>query len=64
MTSGFFRLGGLVPDYECSDPENKFYLQSNVVRKNQAAACEKVRSCQNLTTHNAWVSIFEEFEVG
>lgn len=62
MTAGFFRLGGLVPDYECRDENNKFYLNSNQVRKNQAAACEMVRGCKNVTTHNAWVSIFEEFE--
>lgn len=64
MTTGFFRLGGLVPDYECTDVDKKFYLSSNQVRKNQAAACDMVRSCKNLTAHNAWVSIFQEFEVG
>jgi hypothetical protein len=63
MATSFFRLGGLVPDYECADLDNKFYINSNQVRKNQAAACEMVRSCKNLTAHNAWVSIFQEFEV-
>ncbi|KAI6175800.1 hypothetical protein M3Y97_00728900 [Aphelenchoides bicaudatus] len=62
MTTGFFRLGGLVPDYQCADTNNKFFLNSNQVRKNQTAACELIRSCQNITITNHWVSIFQEFE--
>ncbi|KAI6214276.1 Ligand-gated ion channel 50 [Aphelenchoides besseyi] len=61
MSTGFFRLGGLVPDYQCLDSNNTFYLTSNEVRRNSSHACSMVKGCSNLQTHNAWVSIYEEF---
>ncbi|CAD5219764.1 unnamed protein product [Bursaphelenchus okinawaensis] len=62
MSVGYYRLGGLVPDYECQDTDNVFYLNANQVKHNQTYACAMVKSCSNLTTHNAWTSIYEEFE--
>ncbi|KAI6187314.1 Ligand-gated ion channel 50 [Aphelenchoides besseyi] len=61
MSAGFFRLGGLVPDYQCLDKNNTFYLTANEVRRNSSHACLIVTGCSNLRTHNAWVSIYEEF---
>ncbi|KAI6222419.1 Ligand-gated ion channel 50 [Aphelenchoides fujianensis] len=61
MSAGFFRLGGLVPDYECRDANATWFLNSNEVRRNSARACEMIKGCSNVVTHNAWTSIYEEF---
>lgn len=52
-----------MPDYECKDGDNLFYLTSSQVKKNSSRACEMVKSCKNLEAHNSWVSIYQEFMV-
>lgn len=60
--AGFFSLGGLIPDYICSDEGLQFHLTPDVIRKNSTKACDLVRSCRNLTTQNSWFSMYEEYE--
>jgi hypothetical protein len=59
---GFFSLGGLIPNYTCHDVDNQFVLDKTSISVNSSAACIAIRSCQNLTTENAWYSMYEEFE--
>ncbi|KAK0408588.1 hypothetical protein QR680_004041 [Steinernema hermaphroditum] len=61
-SAGFFSLGGLKPNYYCHDTNNTFKLTSEEVGKNSTHACQMVRSCSNITTENAWYSMYEEYE--
>jgi MFS family permease len=59
---GLFALGGLIPTYTCTDDNQTFVYDKRSISNNTAEACIAIRSCQNLTTENAWMSIYQEFE--
>ncbi|TKR70084.1 hypothetical protein L596_022152 [Steinernema carpocapsae] len=60
--AGFFSLGGLKPDYHCHDQNNIFTITADEISTNSTQACFMVKSCSNLTTTNAWYSMYEEYE--
>uniref|UniRef100_A0A914VH80 Major facilitator superfamily (MFS) profile domain-containing protein n=1 Tax=Plectus sambesii TaxID=2011161 RepID=A0A914VH80_9BILA len=62
MAGGLYALGGLIPTYSCTDDNNTFVYDKKNISKHSAEACVAIRSCQNLTKENAWLSMYEEFE--
>uniref|UniRef100_A0A915D7X2 Major facilitator superfamily (MFS) profile domain-containing protein n=1 Tax=Ditylenchus dipsaci TaxID=166011 RepID=A0A915D7X2_9BILA len=51
----FFRLGNLVPDYNCLDENFNWTLTASEVKKNTTLACALVQKCFNLTTTSHWL---------
>ncbi|VDD89357.1 unnamed protein product [Enterobius vermicularis] len=59
----FFSLGGLAPNYICNDNDLKFNYSSKFVKANSEFVCQQITQCVNLTTQNAWYSIYEEYKL-
>jgi hypothetical protein len=57
-----FTLGGLIPTYKCSDGNRTAVYDKNFINRNASEACRAIRACRNLTTENAWTSIYEKFD--
>uniref|UniRef100_A0A1I7YHT2 MFS domain-containing protein n=1 Tax=Steinernema glaseri TaxID=37863 RepID=A0A1I7YHT2_9BILA len=41
---------------------NTFEITADDINKNSSQACQMVRSCSNISTENAWYSMYEEYE--
>uniref|UniRef100_A0A0N5AXE1 MFS domain-containing protein n=1 Tax=Syphacia muris TaxID=451379 RepID=A0A0N5AXE1_9BILA len=61
--ANFYSLGGVAPNYICNDPDYRFNYSSKFVKSNSRFVCEQINACKNLTTENAWYSIYEEYKL-
>uniref|UniRef100_A0A7E4V3A2 MFS domain-containing protein n=1 Tax=Panagrellus redivivus TaxID=6233 RepID=A0A7E4V3A2_PANRE len=60
--AAFYKLGRLVPGYECHDELNSWSYSADEVRQQSTLVCSLIQNCTNLLTNSQWHSMYEEFQ--